>query len=96
MENRLTHLIIDGTTYKIASESSEDIQEAVEAAQAAAEAATEAQESIEAITEEILERVPNTGAVYPEMYGAVGDGVHDDGPALKAALEISELNGGTK
>lgn len=87
MEKYLTHLIIDGTTYKIASESGEDIQEAVEAAQAAAEAATEAQESIEAITEEILERVPNAGAVYPEMYGAVGDGVHDDGPALKAALE---------
>lgn len=26
-------------------------------------------------------------AVTPEQYGAVGDGVHDDGPALKAALE---------
>ncbi|MBR1585925.1 MAG: hypothetical protein IJ662_10325 [Clostridia bacterium] len=25
--------------------------------------------------------------VTPDMYGAVGDGVHDDGPALKAALE---------
>ena len=26
-------------------------------------------------------------AVTPEQYGAMGDGVHDDGPALKAALE---------
>jgi hypothetical protein len=25
--------------------------------------------------------------VTPEQYDAVGDGVHDDGPALKAALE---------
>ena len=29
----------------------------------------------------------NMGCVTPEQYGAVGDGVHDDGPALTAALK---------
>lgn len=34
-----------------------------------------------------MEQGGTTTFVTPEMYGAVGDGVHDDAPALKAALE---------
>ena len=33
---------------------------------------------------------PRPGSVRPEDFGAVGDGIHDDGPALQAALEAAD------
>jgi hypothetical protein len=39
---------------------------------------------------------PSAGVVTPEIYGAVGDGVADDGPAFRAAeAALYEVGGGT-
>lgn len=46
--------------------------------------------------EDILERMIHSQGqmadyVTPEYYGAVGDGVHDDGPSIKAAIETGKV-----